>query len=135
MLNISHIQLALYVHYLKENKIRLENVLSHQVNEVLNEKFEIKGLTISFASENSSPLEKIRFIAPELEFLIKQYQCFVEEGYIDFDLIKISSSQLHLSKVKSKLKKKYVYGQGEEYLRLNYYFFSNKTKGYKEIIP
>lgn len=127
---LSHIQLALYVHYLKENKISLENVLSHQVNEVLNEKFEIKGLTISFASENASPLEKIRFIAPELEFLIKQYQCFVEEGYIDFDLIKISSSQLHLSKVKSKLKKKYVYGQGEEYLRLNYYFFSNQSMLY-----
>ncbi|OBX18062.1 MULTISPECIES: hypothetical protein [Bizionia] len=127
---LSHIQLALYLHYLQENKINLENVLSHQVNEVLNERFEIKGLTISFASENASPLEKIRFIAPELEFLIKQYQCYVEEGFIDFDLIKISSSQLHLSKVKSKLNKKYVYGQGEEYLRLNYYFFSNSSMLY-----
>ena len=83
----------------------------NQVNEVLNEKFDIKGLIISFASENVSPLEKIRFTAPELEFLIKQYQCYVEEGFIDFDLIKISSSQLHLSKVKSKLKKKYIYGE------------------------
>jgi len=127
---LSHIQLALYLHYLQENKISLENVLSHQVIEVLNERFEIKGLTISFASENASPLEKIRFIAPELEFLIKQYQCYVEEGFIDFDLIKISSSQLHLSKVKSKLNKKYVYGQGEEYLRLNYYFFSNSSMLY-----
>lgn len=127
---LSHIQLALYLHYLKENEISLENVLIHQVNEVLNEKFELKGLTISFASENATPLEKIRFIAPELEFLIKQYQCYVEEGFIDFDLIKISSSQLHLCKVKSKLQKKYIYGQGDEFLRLKYYFFSGNSMLY-----
>lgn len=124
---LSHIQLALYLHYLNQNEISLENVLTHEVNEVLNEKFDIKGLTISFASENASPLEKIRFIAPELEYLIKQYQSYVEEGFIDFDLIKISSSQLHLSKVKSKLQKKYIYGQGEEFLRLKYYFFSGNS--------
>ena len=124
---LSHIQLAIYLHYLNENEINIESVLSHQINQVLNERFEIKGLTISFASQNATPLEKIRFIAPELEFLIKQYQCYVEEGFIDFDLIKISSSQLHLSKVSSKLNKKYVYGQGEEYLRLKYYFFSNSS--------
>jgi len=127
---LSHIQLAIYLHYLQENKLNIENVLSHQVNEVLNERFEIKGLTISFASENASALEKIRFISPELEFLIKQYQSYVEEGFIDFDLIKFSSSQLHLSKVKSKLKKKYVYGKGDEYLRLKYYFFSNQSMLY-----
>ncbi len=127
---LSHIQIALYLHYLKENQISLENVLSHQVNEVINEKFDIKGLTISFASQNSSSLEKIRFIAPELEFLIKQYKCYVEEGFIDFDLIKISSSQLHLSKVKSKLQKKYIYGQGDEFLRLKYYFFSGNSMLY-----
>jgi hypothetical protein len=127
---LSHLQLAIYLHYLEENKISLEQVLSHQVNEVLNERFEIKGLTILFASENASPLEKIRFIAPELEFLIKQYQCYVEENFIDFDLIKISSSQLHLSKVKSKVKRKYVYGQGNEYLRIKYCFFSNQSMLY-----
>jgi hypothetical protein len=98
---LSHLQLVIYFRYLQEKKITLEEVLSHQVNKVLNERFEMKSLTISFASKNASPLEKIRFIAPELEFLIKQYQCYVEEGFIDFDLLRISTSQLHLSKVKS----------------------------------
>jgi hypothetical protein len=124
---LSHLQLLIYFRYLRENNIILEQVLSHQVNEVINEKFEIKGLTISFASENASPLEKIRFITPELEFLIKQYQSYVEEGFIDFDLLRISTSQLHLGKVKSKLKKKYIYGEGNEYLRIKYCFFSNQS--------
>ncbi len=127
---LSHLQLAIYFQYLQESKINLEQVLSHQVNEVLNESFEIKGLIISFASENASSLEKIRFIAPELEFLIKQYQCYVDEGSIDFDLLRISTSQLHLSKVKSKPKKKYVYGQGNEYLRIKYCFFSSQSMLY-----
>ncbi len=127
---LSNIQLAMYLHYLQKNEISIENVLSHQVNQVLNQSFEIKGLTISFASENATPLEKIRFIAPELEFLIKQYQCYVEEGFIDFDLIKMSSSQLHLSKVKSRLNKKYVYGKGDEYWKLKRYFFSYQSMLY-----
>jgi hypothetical protein len=127
---LSHIQIAIYLKYLNANEISLEESLSFQVNEVINETYDIKGLRISFASNKTSPLEKIRFIAPELEFLIKQYQCYVEEGFIDFDLLKISSSQLHLSKVKSKLKQKYVYGQGDEFLRLKYYFFSNSSMLY-----
>lgn len=127
---LSNIQLALYIHFLNENEISLENVLTHQVNEVLNKNFDVKGLNISFASSKASALEKIRFIAPELEFLIKQYKCYVEEGFIDFDLIKISSSQLHLSNVKSKVRRKYVYGQGDEYSRLKYYFFSGNSMLY-----
>lgn len=127
---LSQLQIEIYLIYLKEKKISLEQVLSYQVNKVLNEEYDIKGLTISFASDNATPLEKIRFIAPEIEFLIKQYQCYVEEGIIDFELIKINTSQLYLSKVKSKLKRKYVYGEGKEFLNLTYCFFSNQSMLY-----
>lgn len=124
---LSHLQLAAYLQYLEGKDISIENVLSHQVNEMLNLNFDINGLTISFPSPNATPLEKMRFLAPELEFLIKQYQCFVEEGYIDFDLIKLSSSQMHLSTVNSKLARKYVYGQGDGFFKLVYYFFSRQS--------
>ena len=124
---LSHLQIALYLHYLEENDISIEEVISFQVNELLNEEFEISNLRISVPSKNISPYEKIRVLAPELEFLIKQYECYVEEGHIDFDLIQFSSSPLFFGKVKSIVEKKYVYGQGEEFMRLRRDFFSRQS--------
>lgn len=121
---LSNLQLRIYSYYLKKNKISLEQILSYQLNEVLNKQYSNVEFQISFASENTSYLEKIRFLAPELEYILKQYKYYVEEGYIDFELINISSRSLHLSSLKSILKRKYVYGSGEEFLRLKHYFFS-----------
>jgi len=124
---LSHVQLVMYQHYLEGNEISIEEILSYQVNDLLNEIFDIKGLKIAFPSKNISAFEKIRILAPELEFLIKQYKSFTEEGFINFELIQFSSAPLHLSKVLSKVKRKYVYGKGDEFLRLKYYFFSDQS--------
>lgn len=63
---LSHLQLLIYSRYLEENDISLEKVLSFIVNDFLNNHYLINELRISFPSENSSVLEKIRMIAPEL---------------------------------------------------------------------
>src|SRR5690606_11710444 len=82
---LSQAQLYIYEYFLNTNDICLEEVLSFCVNEHFNENYSINGLKISFASESASYLEKIRMLAPELEFLLKQYQSFSEDGFIDFD--------------------------------------------------
>lgn len=124
---LSHAQLLMYLHYLKENEIFLEDVLSYIINEYLNDNYNINCIEISFPSKNTSAIEKIRMLAPELEFIIKQYNSYAEEGFIDFELLRFSSSPLHLSRVKSKVKRKYAYGTGKEFLRLKYDFFSSQS--------
>lgn len=61
-------------------------------------------------SEKGSVLSKIRHLFAEMDSLIKQYQLYVEEGNIDYELLGMSSSPLGLNQIKSALypKPKYV---------------------------
>jgi hypothetical protein len=124
---LSQLQLLLYLGYLNHNNIKIEEILSFIVNEYLNKNYKIKGLTITFPSDKSSPLEKIRMLAPEFEFLLKQYKLYVEENDIDFELLQLNSFPLYLSDIKSKVANKYVYGKGNEFLKLRYVFFSRQS--------
>lgn len=124
---LSQLQLLLFLHYLNHNNLKIEEILSFIVNEYLNENYKIKGLTITFPTDNSSSLEKIRMLAPEFEFLLKQYKLYVEENNIDFELLQLNSSPLYLSDIKSKVPNKYVYGKGNEFFKLRYVFFSEQS--------
>lgn len=124
---LSHAQLMIYDHFLNENEIRLEDSLASIVNDYLNEKYDINGLRITFPSSEASSLEKIRTLAPELEFLLKQYNSFIENGFIDFELIQFSSSPSPIGQLKTGVENKYCYGDGDEFLKLRHLFFSNQS--------
>jgi hypothetical protein len=64
-------------------------------------------------------------LAPEMEFLLKQYENFAEEGEINFELLQFGSSPLNIGAVKGRVEQKYVYGNGNEFLRLKHDFFSS----------
>ncbi|MFT6961659.1 MAG: hypothetical protein ACJAWV_001374 [Flammeovirgaceae bacterium] len=124
---LSQAQLYLYLHYLESHEIKIENVLSSVVNDFVNHNYGIEGIKLNSLSENISDLEKIRTLAPEMDFLLKQYKAFAEEGTIDFELLQFSSAPLNFSQIKSRAEKKYVYGQGDEFLRLKHSFFSSAS--------
>jgi len=130
---MSQAQLYIYDYFLKTNGIQLEAALAYNVNEHLNENYDINGLKISFATDTTSYLEKIRMLAPELEFLLKQYKSFSEDGFINFELLEFSSKPLNISQIKSRVTKKYVYGQGKEFARVKNDLFSDQSMlGYIE---
>lgn len=68
------------------------------------------NIRFSTPSEKGSVLSKIRHLFAEMDSLIKQYQLYVEEGNIDYELLGMSSSPLGLNQIKSALypKPKYV---------------------------
>ncbi|WP_431134886.1 hypothetical protein [Psychroserpens mesophilus] len=123
----SHLQIISYAKYLESHNIYIEDSLNYVVNEYLNQIFPVNGLRIKFPTKETSYEEKIRSLAPELEFLIKQYQSYVENNSIDFELLEFSSEPLYYSKLKSKIEQKYVYGKGDDFLRLKYDFFSDQS--------
>jgi hypothetical protein len=125
--NLSHAQILIYSDYLKHNKSSLENILTNFVREYLSDSLKVKGFTITFPSENTSNLEKVRMIAPEFEFLLKQYKAYVVNGKIDHELLQISSSSIQFKDLPSILKKKYVYAKNEKLQSLQYAFFSDQS--------
>ncbi|MBL7879857.1 MAG: hypothetical protein JNN23_08350, partial [Chryseobacterium gambrini] len=66
-------------------------------------------------------------IVPEFESLIEQYKLYVEDDFVDYELMQVSTKTSKINSIPSLIQKKYVYPQGEEYLKLKYLFFSNMS--------
>lgn len=126
-----------YSNVLDKLGITIENVLQSVFTEFFQEeyKFDSKAL-LSVPNATNSYLEKIRFLTPELESILKQFKLFVEEGTIDFDLIRISSSPTSIKDIPSLNSNKYIY-LNEENKKLNdilYLLFSDQSLlGYVEL--
>lgn len=125
---MSYMQTILFGHYLKERNNSIENLLKSFIS-ILNTSLEV-DFRLSFASTSSSYLEKIRTIAPELEFLLKQYNCYVKENIIDFELLEFDSIPVRFGEILSLVDKKYIYPLGDTINELKYYFFSDQCMLY-----
>lgn len=129
---LSQMQFKIYSKLLKSKDIYIERVLEQIINELIKKEFKIDGFKINVPNNESSILEKIRMIAPEIESILRQFSSYVELNYIDFELIQFSSSQLHLGHIKSLVNKKYVYINNSEITRAINCFFRRYTVLYSE---
>jgi len=126
-----------YSNVLEKLGITIENILQSVFTKFFQEeyKFDSKAVFLIPNSTNSY-LEKIRFLTPELESILKQFKLFVEDGTIDLDLIRISSSPTSIKDIPSLNSNKYIY-LNEENKKLNYslyLFFSDQSSlGYVEL--
>jgi hypothetical protein len=124
---LSNGQFAIYKHYLKNINVDIDDVISFVVIEILQKVYGIEKLKISLPSKETDFFEKVRILAPELEFLLKQYNAFIEDGEIDFELLRFNSSPIYFSKLKSKVDIKYVYPKGENIYRIKNGLFSTQS--------
>lgn len=124
---LSFLQLFTLCKYLEGKSNSIESILHRNVDNYLNDKLDLKNCRINFPSENSTPLEKVRLLIPEIESVLKQFALFAEEGEIDHDLVQLYSRSVSFSKVPSLVDKKYVYGIGKEHTKLSYWFFSDQS--------
>jgi len=127
--NLSHLQILMCsAHYLPGRNKTIELILKEVIDGLINGFFGLKNLKITFPSENTSNLEKVRMIAPEFESLLKQFQLYAEDGIIDHELLRISSAPKKISEIKSLVEKKYGYGTANQKLQeLQYSFFSDQS--------
>lgn len=125
---LSDLQMVSYYQRLEELNIRLEEVIEWFFKEYLLDEFQIKNYKMNPPSTNSKYLEKCRTILPELESIIKQYNLYIEDGYINHELLQMSSNPIPYKDIKSKLEKKYIYPnyKSQEFNNIDYYFFSNQ---------
>ena len=70
------------------------------VIEYINSTYDV-NFNFNAPSSSDSNLTKIRHLFAEMDSMIKQYQLYVENGKIDFDLLSMSSIPLGYSQIKS----------------------------------
>lgn len=123
---LSSLQILIFEDYLKRKNNSTENLISSFVKH-LNNYIEPSKFIFKIQNSEISYIEKIRNIAPEYEFLLKQYQTYVDEGEIDIELIQISSTPIRFSEIYSQSDKKYIYIEDKIILQLKYQFFSEQS--------
>lgn len=126
----SQAQIYGYSKILTELNTSIEEVLQFMFTKVFHEKYAFADNAIfSIPISTNSFFEKIRIIAPEFEFIIKQYKLFVEDGMIDFELLQMSSSPTRIKDIPSLNEGKYIYfnEENQEIMNCANIFFSDQN--------
>lgn len=124
----SIIEVAAYSEFLKsQTKIRIEDVLQWFFDTYLDTEFGINNFAITMPSVGSTYLEKCRTICSEMESMVKQYNLFTSSGYIDHDIIEISSMPVEYSNIGSLIENKYMYLDRKKCNNVLYLLFSDQA--------
>lgn len=123
---LSHLQLLIFEDYLRGRETTIESVIEAQVTR-LNELVSPAKFMFQVNSTASNYAEKIKVLAPNFEFLLKQFNLFAREKEIDLELIQIDTTPVRLSELQSLSEKKYFYSDSPEVSRLLYLFFSDQS--------
>lgn len=120
-------QTQCYISLLSDLHIDIEDILSWFFSTYLRTEFYVVGFIMHRTNKESSSTEKCRHLLPEMESILKQFQCFVNDGRIDHEFIAISSRPMSISEVGSLVPKKYIYMQSDELTGKAHFFFSDQS--------
>lgn len=125
---LSMLQIIAYYKELNKINIRLEDIIEWFFKSYLLEEFNIENYIVRMPSKDSTYYEKCKSILPEIDYILKQYNLFVEDRKIDQELLEVSSTSILFENVKSLIDNKYIYGnsKSKEFNNLCYYFFSDQ---------
>lgn len=125
---IAMLQMEMYYQFLKENGVRLEDVLKWFYTEYLQKEFGCAEMRVSLPSEFSTIQEKCENICSAMEMVIKQFSYYATTKSIDFELLSISSGSPKFDQIPSMLHHKYIYGglSNGLYRKIDYLLFSDQ---------
>lgn len=112
---------------LSKHNLRIEDLIEWFFQTYLKEEFNVNGFTYNSTSLSATYLEKTRLLCSEIDSIIKQFSIFVEDRYINQDLLEISSSTPLFSTVKSFCNNKFGYLVDKELQHISDIFFSNQS--------
>lgn len=115
-----------YYEQLKFQNIQIENMVEWFFIKYLDAEFSLRNYKIRLPFKSIPYFDKCRIILPEIDRILKQFKLFVEDGFIDQELLCASSKSLKLRDYKSLLEKKYIYSDSEEFKIASGLIFSDQ---------
>lgn len=125
MLSIA--QLGIISHYFDKKGQSIEGVVQGFVQQFFKMIYPIEGIAFNMPESKAAPSDKIRLLAPEMEYLLKQFKNFVTDGFIDHDLLQIDSMPIFFSEIPSLVDKKYVYSSHQTIQKIQIFFFDRHS--------
>ncbi|CCP23633.1 Putative orphan protein [Bacillus velezensis UCMB5036] len=124
---LSNLMTSAYYMFLKSQSITFEKVIEWFFTDYLYKEFKVTDYYAVLPTEGATYKEKCRDILPEMEFILSQFKSYVEYGYINHDLLGISSSGFLYEQIPSLIGKKYVYPN--EILNVPFFYMFSDQSG------
>lgn len=111
----STLQMQAYQGELQRIGVRIEDIFKWFFEVYLKEEFNAQGFTYSPPSEGTTYAEKCKLLASSMDGVLKQYRLFCDDGYVDRELLEMSSEHIIFSRLPSLRSKKYAYSNSAEF--------------------
>ena len=93
----------------------------------MKEEFNAQGFTYSPPSEGTTYAEKCKLLAIAIDGVLKQYRLFCEDGYVDRELLEMSSGHIVFGDLASMREKKYAYSASNDLLSEQHLLYSDQS--------
>lgn len=123
----SLLQMTAYQQELLRLNIRLEAIFKWFFEDYLKTEFNAIGFTYSPPSEGTTYAEKCKLLAISIDGILKQYRLFCEDGYVNRELLEISSGHVVFGDLDSMREKKYAYSNSADLQLEQYLLFSDQS--------
>ncbi|MDM8102782.1 hypothetical protein [Oceanobacillus oncorhynchi] len=107
--SLSLAQMHVYYTFLRSRNKELEVIIEWFFNVYLKEEFYIENFRIKLPPTDNPNFEKCKSIFPTVESIVKKYKFYLEDGFIDEELVQMESRPLQFSDCPSMTKDRYVY--------------------------
>lgn len=124
---LSTLQLEAYRHELERYGIKIEDLIKWFFEKYLKEEFDVEGFSYSPPSEGTTYAEKCKLTSIAVDGILKQFRLFTEDGFIDRELLEMSSGHLVFSDLKSLGSKKYAYMASDAIANEAYLLYSDQS--------
>lgn len=124
--NLASLQMNAYYQFLKLKSILLEDVLEDCFTNYLQREFGCAEMRVRFPSKRTRFSEKCSTIAADFESVLKQFNLYVKNQNIDFELLDMSTQSISFSDIPSLVPEKYIYGTDQIYKKLTLLLFSDQ---------
>lgn len=126
--NLSILQMQALNSVLHDKGRSMEGIIKHFYEEYLNEEYGYKGLTMTLPADEQETVVKIRSMIVEMDSVAHQYDCFVENGLVDNELIELTPPK-KLTETRSLIACRYCLLDKEntDVKQLVHFFFSDQS--------
>jgi hypothetical protein len=130
---LSLLQMAAYNHELQRLDIRLEDIFKWFFEDYLKNEFGANGFAYSPPSVGTTLAERCKLLSIAIDGLLKQYRLYCEDGFVDRELLEMSSGHIVFSELLGCIENKYAYSASDDLRAEMYLLFSDQsTMGYTE---
>lgn len=124
---LSLLQMAAYNQELQRLDIRLEDIFKWFFEEYLKSEFGANGFTYTPPSAGTTYAEKCKLLAIAIDGALKQYRLYCEDGFVDRELLEMSSGHIAFCDLLSIIENKYAYSASDELQSEMFLLFSDQS--------